>query len=240
MGHGDKAVGYAKGGLKGVADLPKQLWGQIFKKQIALKKEANPSREEDDTEENVPARRRGKKGPYKYGIDNYLFYQVCSEEERSVYLASEDVSDVDLREQLYSESRGAIAEAIRSSGSLLTRVVRGFFQSTIHLHRQFLHFTSEGTELLPRIEANWSQQVLHMESYLKKVSNQKNMFAEKLKELDNRVQTFHQGSQLMKQVGVVRLLAECLDKDGRGIFLLPGEDSVTSSPFLKLVEMQNR
>ena len=172
MGHGDKAVGYAKGGLKGVADLPKQLWGQIFKKQIALKKEANPSREEDDTEENVPARRRGKKGPYKYGIDNYLFYQVCSEEERSVYLASEDVSDVDLREQLYSESRGAIAESIRSSGNLLTRVVRGFFESTIHLHRQFLYFTSEGTELLPRIEANWSQQVLHMESYLKKVSNQ--------------------------------------------------------------------
>ena len=75
---------------------------------------------------------------------------------------------------------------------------------------------------------------------MKKVSNQKNMFAEKLKELDDRVQSFHQGSQLMKQVGVVRLLAECLDKDGRGIFLLPGEDSVTSSPFLKLVEMQNR
>lgn len=79
-----------------------------------------------------------------------------------------------------------------------------------------------------------------MEAYLKKISTKKNKIDEKLRDLDERVQTVHQGSELMKQVGVVRLLAESLDKDGRGIFLLPGEESVTSSPFLKVIEMPNR
>ena len=76
--------------------------------------------------------------------------------------------------------------------------------------------------------------------YLKKMANKKNGIEAKLLDLESRVETDHNGSELMKQICLVRMLADLLDKDGRGIFLLPGEVSVTTSPYLSVIDNQDR
>ena len=241
---GEKKLGYGygKGGLLGIKELPKQLWDRIYQRQVKMRKvQASASSAVDGVEVVVETsnQRKGKK-PLIYGVDNYKWYKTGSEAQKARLQESTDVTNTEEREKIYADVRDAIAEEIRSSGKVITRIVRGFFSSPLHLHNQFIYFTSEETDLLANIQDNWSKQVGYMELYLKHVSNNSNQLVSKLSDLDARVQTDHNGNQLMKEVGVVRLLADVLDKDGRGIFLLPGETSVTTSPYLALIELPDR
>ena len=69
--------GYRRGGLKGVENLHKNLWDQVYQKQCKLRKEmmgaSNDNDDEGDNEVDT-GRGSGKKGrkPYKYGKQTFF------------------------------------------------------------------------------------------------------------------------------------------------------------------------
>ena len=172
------------------------------------------------------------------GIDNYKFYASCDDDQRANYQASSDLQDVEEREKIYAANRNAIAEQIRSSGKVINRVVRGFFSSPIHVKNQFLFLSPGSDDLVTRIETNWSQQVGYMELYIERKDKKGK---EKLKLLDEKVAVEYGGSLILKQIMVVRLLANLIDSDGKAIFLFEEEeDMITNGPFIKVLELPDR
>ena len=172
------------------------------------------------------------------GIDNYKFYASCDDAQRANYQASSDLQDVKEREKIYAANRNAIAEQIRSSGKVINRVVRGFFSSPIHVKNQFLFLSPGSDDLVTRIETNWSQQVGYMELYIERKDKKGK---EKLKLLDDKVSVEYGGSLILKQIMVVRLLANLIDSDGKAIFLFEEEeDMITNGPFIKVLELPDR
>ena len=64
---------------------------------------------------------------------------------------------------------------------------------------------------------------------------------EKLKLLDEKVAVEYGGSLILKQIMVVRLLANLIDSDGKAIFLFEEEeDMITNGPFIKVLELPDR
>ena len=172
------------------------------------------------------------------GIDNYKFYASCDDDQRANYQASSDLQDVEEREKIYAANRNAIAEQIRLSGKVINRVVRGFFSSPIHVKNQFLFLSPGSDDLVTRIETNWSQQVGYMELYIERKDKKGK---EKLKLLDDKVSVEYGGSLILKQIMVVRLLANLIDSDGKAIFLFEEEeDMITNGPFIKVLELPDR
>ena len=172
------------------------------------------------------------------GIDNYKFYASCDDDQRAKYQASIDLQDVEEREKIYAANRNAIAEQIRSSEKVINRVVRGFFSSPIHVKNQFLFLSPGSDDLETRIETNWSQQVGYMELYIERKDKKGK---EKLKLLDQKVAVEYGGSLILKQIMVVRLLANLIDSDGKAIFLFEEEEEmITNGPFIKVLELPDR
>ena len=171
------------------------------------------------------------------GIDNYKFYASCDDAQRANYQASSDLQDVEEREKIYEANRSAISEQIRSSEKVLNRVVRGFFSSPIHLKNQFLFLSPGSDDLETRIETNWLQQVGFMELYIVRKDKKGK---EKLKLLDEKVAVEYSGSLILKQIMVVRLLANLIDSDGKAFFLFAEEDLITNGPFIKVLELPDR
>ena len=168
------------------------------------------------------------------GIDNLKFYASASDAERRKYEATADIDNEDHRAQVYSNNRKAIAEMIRTSGSakVLQRVIRGFFNTPDHLHHQFIYFSPGSDDLKQRITANWATQIHLMEMFIEKKHK-------KLQGKMLRLKLEYNGSIILQQIMVVRLLADALDGDGRSLFLMEDEDILTNSPFIK-VKFQNR
>ena len=78
-----------------------------------------------------------------------------------------------------------------------------------------------------------------MEAYIRK-KDRKKSFGEKLAEVTEKVLTEYHGSEIFKQISIVRFLADLIDKDGRAFFLFEMEEIVTDGPFLKVVEQNDR
>ena len=171
------------------------------------------------------------------GVDNDKYYAIATDAERGEYEATEGVDDEESREQIYSSYRNAIAEKIRTSGKVLNRVVRGFFNSPSHLHQQFLFFSPGSDDLKERIAANWENQVVFMQKY---IENKSKKGKDDLKKLVEKIQVEFGGSVLLHQIMVMRMLADLMDGDGKSLFLMEDEEIVTSSPFIKVIELQDR
>ena len=171
------------------------------------------------------------------GVDNDKYYATATDAERGEYEATEGVDDEESREQIYSSYRNAIAEKIRTSGKVLNRVVRGFFNSPSHLHQQFLFFSPGSDDLKERIAANWENQVVFMQKY---IENKSKKGKDDLKKLVEKIQVEFGGSVLLHQIMVMRMLADLMDGDGKSLFLMEDEEIVTSSPFIKVIELQDR
>ena len=165
------------------------------------------------------------------------YYAAASEIERGEYEATGEIDDEESRERVYNENRNAIAEMIRTSGKVINRVIRGFFNSPVHLHQQFLFLSPGSDDLKERIESNWVKQIDFMEKYIEKKCKQGK---EELLRLKDKIQLEYNGSVIIKHVMVVILLADVIDGDGKSFFLLEDEDIVTSSPFIKVIELEDR
>ena len=170
-------------------------------------------------------------------MDNIKYYASASDTERGEYEATGDIDDEGSREQVYSANRNAITEMIRSSGKVISRVIRGFFNSPVHLHLQFLFFSPGSDDLKDRIETNWAKQIDFMEKYIEKKNKQGR---DQLLKLKDKIQLEYNGSVIIQHVMVVRMLADVIDGDGKSFLLLEDEDIVTSSPFIKVIELQDR
>ena len=174
---------------------------------------------------------------YVLGVDNDKYYATATDGEREEYEATEGVDNEESREQVYSSNRNAIAEKIRTSGKVLNRVVRGFFSSPSHLHQQFLFFSPGSDDLKDRIAANWENQVGFMQKY---IENKSKKAKDDLNKLLEKIQVEFGGSVLLQQIMVMRMLADLIDGDGKSLFLMEDEEIVTTSPFFKVIELQDR
>ena len=171
------------------------------------------------------------------GVDNDKYYATATNAELGEYEASEGVDNEESREQVYSSNRNAIAEKIRSSGKVLNRVIRGFFNSPTHLHQQFLFFSPGSDDLKERIARNWETQIGFIQKYIEKKSKKGK---DDLKKLEEKIQLEFGGSVLLQQIMVARMLADLIDGDGKSLFLMENEEIVTNSPFIKVIELEDR
>ena len=174
------------------------------------------------------------------GVDNYKFYATSKTEERSAVESSSSISDVEAREAIYDRNRNAISENIRKSGKVLSRVVRGFFLDPLHLHKQFCHLTSGVDDLLQKVTVNWTKQIEFMKMYIKRKDDKKGIYSKKLLDIEDKAAAEYNGAKDFIEISVVRLLAEMLDKDGRGIFLFEYEEMITMGPVIKVCELPDR
>lgn len=169
-------------------------------------------------------------------MDNYKYYMSSSIDQVKEYENTMDITDSEVREEIYSRTRPAIMEHIRKSEKVLNRVVRGFFDSPIHNHKMFEYLTGVST-LKANVQENLEAQVRLMEKYLIKKDSK---YIEKLRALDSTVLTDYDGSLTIRHVDIMRWLADSLDRDGKALFLKDGEAVVTTGPFMKVIEVSNR
>ena len=252
--------GYGRGGINGAEELPRQLRDRIAK-QISKKRKAeiideNP--DEGGSCSDLSATKKGRK-PSKYGgfkfqiylsyfilypefissgVDNYKFYASGSETQKQDIASAETIEDEAGREEIFSRNRNEISEQARNSGKPLNSVIKGFFRSPLHLHNQFIFLTSVG-DLKETISKNWSVGIQKMEEYIRK-KDRRGMIKIKLEEAETKTQLEYSGATTFKDLVIIRGLADLLDKDGRGILLFSGEEIVTSGPFIKVIEKNDR
>ena len=137
-------------------------------------------------------------------------------------------------------SRNAISETIRKSEKVVSRVVRGFFSDPIHLHKQFCYLTSGVDNLVEKVTENWSTQVMYMRQYIEKKDDKSGRFHDKLTALEDKAHLEYNGARDFVAVGIVRLLANMINKNRRGIFLYDTEEIITTRPFIKVSELLDR
>ena len=251
--------GHGKGGIWGVEALPKQLKDRILKNQLEIRVAEQEQFDEDSTVDNT---RKGKKRPTKYGVDNYKFYSKSTAEQRSKIEQSVNIEDDEEREKVYETGREVVAEQIAAheevydrnreaihreastSKKLVQRVVKGFFNSRIHVHKQFGWLTGV-YNLKDNILKNWDREILRMKEYIQK-KDKKGDIMKEIKEVEEVVETEYGGSRILYDISVIRGVAKIIDKkkekdgDGRTFILLPGETVMTPRPFIRAKEQDDR
>jgi len=76
-----------------------------------------------------------------------------------------------------------------------------------------------------------------MQKYIEKKSKKGK---DDLKKLEEKIQLEFGGSVLLQQIMVARMLADLIDGDGKSLFLMENEEIVTNSPFIKVIELEDR
>ena len=157
------------------------------------------------------------------------------------YNRTRDLDSAEERESQYSKCREAICETIRTSKNVIDRVIPGFFKVRDHLHLHFKYISGGVDDLRKRIEDNWIEEMSSMEKFVQSQDNKKKNFMKRLKEVDDLANLEYQGSRLLKDVHLLIIAGDILDKDGRGLFLLPKEqEPIVDGPFLRVIETQDR
>ena len=57
---------------------------------------------------------------------------------------------------------------------------------------------------------------------------------------DDDVETIYNGAKLFKDISIIRLFANIVDSDGKQLFLMPGEETESPAPNLKVFELQDK
>ena len=57
---------------------------------------------------------------------------------------------------------------------------------------------------------------------------------------DDDVETIYNGAKLFKDISIIRLFANIVDSDGKQLFLMPGEETESPAPYLKVFELQDK
>ena len=71
--------------------------------------------------------------------------------------------------------------------------------------------------------------------------NKKRNYAQKLAEIEDLANMEYHGSRIIQDVHLLIIAGDILDKDGRGLFLLPKEENpIVDGPFLRVIETHDR
>ena len=62
----------------------------------------------------------------------------------------------------------------------------------------------------------------------------------KVNVIDDDVETIYNGAKLFKDISIIRLFANIVDSDGKQLFLMPGEETESPVPYLKVFELQDK
>ena len=57
---------------------------------------------------------------------------------------------------------------------------------------------------------------------------------------DDDVETIYNGARLFKDISIIRLFANIVASDGKQLFLMPGEETESPAPNLKVFELQDK
>ena len=143
------------------------------------------------------------------------------------------------RELIYSKCRAAICERARTSEKAID-VAKGFLDDRTHTHEHFKSLSGVD-DLRSRIEENWDPEMKNMEKFVRSQDNKKRKFASRIAEIDAKIETDYEGSRILRDVHILMMAGDALDKDGRGLFLLPEQkDPVCNEPFLRVTETVDR
>ena len=216
-------------------DLPRQVWDRLYRKQESLRADSEAA---DDEE---PCRILKGRTPATYGIDNYKFNAKASEAEKETIRSTDrEGMNEAAREEIFNRNRKAISQEIRESKKKVQLVVKGFFESPLHLRQQFTYFSGV-SDVRVRIAKAWKLQIKNFESYIRKKDVKKER-VKKIDELRNTVMTEYEGVQTILHIWICRLMAELIDKhgDGKTMFLFEHEEISTSGPFIKVLELPDR
>ena len=74
-----------------------------------------------------------------------------------------------------------------------------------------------------------------MEMFLKKSKK-----GDELKKIDDDLETIYNGAKVYKDISILRKFADIVDKDGKQLLLMPGEETESSAPFLKVYELPDK
>ena len=145
-------------------------------------------------------------------------------------------------ERVYTRNREAISKEMLTSEKVMSRVVRGFFAFRDHLHNQFLWASDIGEkDLRMRILENWEAEMSKMLKFVlsQGTDQQKRKRKERLMKIDQEVHTEYNGARTFKDIHVIIMAGEAIDKD-QEFLMLPDRDVTTSSPFLQVRELPDR
>ena len=227
------AVGYGRGGELGLKNLHKQIWQKLYNKQMEERKQALQSGESL------------KKGnfPATFGIDCHKYYGIPSDDQRLILKSTENEEDFTAREIIYSRNRAALSEEIRNSQKNISNIIRGFWNSPVHLHQQFIWTTNGIGDLRSKIRKNWKKMISDFLEYITLKDGKSRKILPRLQEIQSRVLTDFDGVNTALEVEIVREVTTLLDKqgEGRSLVLKEGEDPVPGgSPYLLMRELPNR
>ena len=245
------------GGIKGVKNLPSQLWNDIYLKQIKMRQEEEGRKRPIDNDLNGDENGCPKKGkkPHKHGnnlfyfkilgevlnfylklgVDNHKYYAASTLDQDTELRSTVGMTDEDERERIYSSNRAAIMKNIRESEKVMDKVIRGFFKSPLHLHKMFEHLTGV-SNLRENIQSNLLLEIEKMEKVL---ISKDIKYKDKLKSIQNMVETDYHGNDHFRFVSVLRLIVKTIDKDEKSFLLFEHEDIATTGPFLRVIEGQD-
>ena len=139
------------------------------------------------------------------------------------------------REKIYASVRPALMKNIRESSKIMNKVIRGFFDSPIHVHKMFEYLTGV-SNLKEIITENLEGEVKKMEKVLIKKDNS---YIDKLERMRNVAQTDFHGNEIFKYVSVIRWTVKTFDKDEKSLLLFEHEEIVTDGPFLRVIESED-
>ena len=117
----------------------------------------------------------------------------------------------------------------------MNKVIRGFFDSPIHVHKMFEYLTGV-SNLKEIITENLEGEVKKMEKVLIKKDNS---YIDKLERMRNVAQTDFHGNEIFKYVSVIRWTVKTFDKDEKSLLLFEHEEIVTDGPFLRVIESED-
>ena len=226
-------AGYKYGGSSGIDGFASQILTELYRTdgrskarpRIKRKSGDDESAEEDESDDKL----KPKKQRLVYGVDPKKFNAKKITNEASIAFKSLTNLNFEDREKIFSAHRSSLQAVLIQTPAAIPLTIPEFWSDSRHLESQFVYVTGSSEGLTKNIENRYASQIKIIEDVIKFKSEDGHV-EEKIKEAEMKCAADYAGSELYKDIIVLRAASAQMGTTGKSEssfirFWYEGEDN---------------